>query len=59
MLHLYLDLRKGECVSVYADLDNRCKRGLVIEYEGSTQFVGNGITEMSRRELFGSEAKNR
>lgn len=46
-------------MSVYADLDGRCKRGLAVEYEGRTLFVGNGIARLSRRELFSAEAQNR
>ncbi len=46
-------------MSVYADLEGQCKRGLAVEYDGRTLFVGNGIAELSRRELFSPDAKNR
>ena len=44
---------------MYADLDGKCKRGLVVDYEGKTLFVGNGIMQLNRRDLFGCDAKNR
>ena len=56
---LYPDLSPGDCVSVFTDVDGKCKRGLVVEYEGRTLFVGNGHVKLSRRDLFGSHATNR
>ncbi len=55
----HLDLRRDDYVSVYADLDGQCKRGLSAPYEGKTLFVGNGIAQLSRRELFSAAAQNR
>ena len=46
------DLRRGEHVSVFADVEGKCKRGLVVEFEGAKVFVGNGTTVLSRQELF-------
>lgn len=46
-------------MSVYADLDGKCKRGLVVEYEGRILFVGNGTARMSRRDLFNASAVSR
>ena len=53
------DLTPGDCVSVFADVEGKCKRGLVVEYEGRTLFVGNGHVKLSRQDLFGSHATNR
>ena len=49
---LVTDLQRGECVSVYADVAGRCKRGLAVEFDGEKVFVGNGTALLSRRELF-------
>ena len=53
------DLTPGDCVSVFADMEGKCKRGLLVEYEGRTLFVGNGHVKLSRQDLFGSHATNR
>lgn len=52
----HLDLTPGDHVSVLADVDGKCKRGLVEEYKGRTLFVGNGYAKLSRRDLFGAHA---
>ena len=51
-----LGLTPGDRVSIFADVDGKCKRGLVEEYEGRTLFVGNGCAKLSRRDLFGAHA---
>lgn len=43
---------KGDCVSVHADIDGKCKKGLRSEYSGQKYFVGNGIAMFSRNEIF-------
>ncbi|XP_048379269.1 tRNA (cytosine(72)-C(5))-methyltransferase NSUN6 isoform X2 [Stegostoma tigrinum] len=44
-------MKAGGAVSVYSDISGKCKRGAV-EFVGSKIFVGNGIAEISRNEIF-------
>ncbi|XP_043237340.1 tRNA (cytosine(72)-C(5))-methyltransferase NSUN6-like [Amphibalanus amphitrite] len=46
------ELLAGDAVAVYADRDGRCLRGRTQPYAGATTFVGNGVMQLSRRELF-------
>ena len=54
-----LDLCRDDYVSVYADIDGKCKRGLTVEYRNHTQYVGNGYAQLSRHELFSAAAVTR
>lgn len=45
------DLRAGEEVAVFVDLDDKCLRGSKI-YNGQKMFIGNGTALQGRRELF-------
>ncbi|XP_063308578.1 tRNA (cytosine(72)-C(5))-methyltransferase NSUN6 isoform X2 [Pelobates fuscus] len=38
-------------VSVYSDIEGKCKRGAK-EFLGTKIFIGNGISELSRKEIF-------
>ena len=42
-------------VSVYADVQGKCRKGWTARFEDQKLFVGNGITKMSRQELFSSK----
>eukprot|EP00045_Choanoeca_perplexa_P007178 m.63303 g.63303 ORF g.63303 m.63303 type:complete len:427 (-) comp13967_c0_seq4:35-1315(-) len=42
----------GDLVSVYADLEGTCPRGLAEPFTGASAFVGNGIIQISRRQFF-------
>ncbi|XP_072910720.1 tRNA (cytosine(72)-C(5))-methyltransferase NSUN6 isoform X1 [Hemitrygon akajei] len=44
-------MKAGDTVSVYSDIHGKCKRGAK-EYKGAKVFVGNGIAELSRNEIF-------
>uniref|UniRef100_A0A2D4NHT6 SAM-dependent MTase RsmB/NOP-type domain-containing protein n=1 Tax=Micrurus spixii TaxID=129469 RepID=A0A2D4NHT6_9SAUR len=46
LLELYL-------LSVYSDIEGKCKRGAK-EFSGNKVFIGNGISELSRNEIFTS-----
>ncbi|XP_067147872.1 tRNA (cytosine(72)-C(5))-methyltransferase NSUN6 isoform X3 [Apteryx mantelli] len=46
-------LKAGDLVSVYSDIEGKCKRGAK-EFGGIKVFLGNGISELSRSEIFGS-----
>ncbi|XP_063180773.1 tRNA (cytosine(72)-C(5))-methyltransferase NSUN6 [Chroicocephalus ridibundus] len=46
-------MKAGDLVSVYSDIEGKCKRGAK-EFEGVKVFLGNGISELSRSEIFSS-----
>ncbi|XP_053118111.1 tRNA (cytosine(72)-C(5))-methyltransferase NSUN6 isoform X2 [Hemicordylus capensis] len=46
-------MKCGDVVSVYSDIEGKCKRGAK-EFLGTKVFIGNGIAELSRSELFNS-----
>ncbi|XP_009671974.2 tRNA (cytosine(72)-C(5))-methyltransferase NSUN6 isoform X2 [Struthio camelus] len=46
-------LKAGDLVSVYSDIEGKCKRGAKV-FEGIKVFIGNGISELSRNEIFSS-----
>ena len=50
--HYSVGLSIGDRVSVFADLEGKCKRGWSQEFCGSTAFVGNGILVKNRSDLF-------
>jgi len=43
---------EGSKVSVYMDVEGRCRRGLAKHFEGLRKYVGNGIAEISRKDVF-------
>ncbi|XP_072507759.1 tRNA (cytosine(72)-C(5))-methyltransferase NSUN6 isoform X2 [Notamacropus eugenii] len=45
-------MRAGDVVSVYSDIEGKCKKGAK-EFDGKKAFLGNGISELSRSEIFG------
>ncbi|OXU22955.1 hypothetical protein TSAR_002126, partial [Trichomalopsis sarcophagae] len=52
-------LKVGDIVSVYADLEQACKKGLVTEYDKKNKlFVGNGIVQLTREQIFGHETEH-
>ncbi|NWY15980.1 NOP2 methyltransferase, partial [Aphelocoma coerulescens] len=46
-------VKAGDLVSVYSDIEGKCKRGAK-EFNGVKVFLGNGISELSRSEIFSS-----
>ncbi|XP_068091686.1 tRNA (cytosine(72)-C(5))-methyltransferase NSUN6 isoform X2 [Hyperolius riggenbachi] len=44
-------MKAGDEVSVYSDIEGKCKRGAV-EFDGTKVFIGNGIAELSRSDIF-------
>ncbi|KAL7976583.1 hypothetical protein Chor_008532, partial [Crotalus horridus] len=56
-LFLLLDpaMKPGSVVSVYSDIEGKCKRGAK-EFSGNKVFIGNGISELSRNEIFTSNS---
>ena len=52
IFNFLLDMKKGDIVSVYADLDGICRKGYTKCFEGRKYFVGNGVALLSRSEIF-------
>ncbi|XP_047377000.1 tRNA (cytosine(72)-C(5))-methyltransferase NSUN6 isoform X1 [Sciurus carolinensis] len=44
-------MKAGDVISVYSDIKGRCKKGAK-EFDGTKVFLGNGISELSRKEIF-------
>ncbi|XP_020920484.1 putative methyltransferase NSUN6 isoform X4 [Sus scrofa] len=44
-------MKGGDTVSVYSDIKGKCKKGAK-EFDGTKIFLGNGISELSRKEIF-------
>ena len=42
-------------MSVYCDLENKCRKGLIKPFDGQKVFLGNGIAVLARKEIFCSE----
>ena len=45
-------MKAGDRVSVYADVNGKCLRGLVKPFNGEKLFVGNGIVQFSREDIY-------
>ena len=54
-----LAIKKGDKVSVYADLVKKCRRGYTKKYTERKFFIGNGVCLYDRNEMFESNAKLR
>nr|XP_044990891.1 tRNA (cytosine(72)-C(5))-methyltransferase NSUN6 isoform X2 [Jaculus jaculus] len=52
-------MKAGDVISVYSDIKGKCKKGAK-EFDGAKVFLGNGISELSRKEIFSGlpELKN-
>jgi len=48
----HIGMFKGDTVSVYVDVERRCTKGLAKIFTGSKFFVGNGIAEVGRDDVF-------
>ncbi|KAM8802327.1 tRNA (cytosine(72)-C(5))-methyltransferase NSUN6 isoform 1-T1 [Rhynchonycteris naso] len=44
-------MKAGDVVSVYSDIEGKCKKGAK-EFDGTKVFLGNGISQLSRKEIF-------
>uniref|UniRef100_A0A672P675 SAM-dependent MTase RsmB/NOP-type domain-containing protein n=1 Tax=Sinocyclocheilus grahami TaxID=75366 RepID=A0A672P675_SINGR len=47
-------MKVGEVVSVFSDVEGKCTRGAK-EFKGKKVFLGNGISEVDRSEIFSSD----
>ena len=45
-------MERGDTVSVFIDVERRCRKGLVKRFDGVKVYVGNGVAEVSRRDMF-------
>lgn len=50
-------MQPGDVVSLYADLNGLCRRGLVKPFDGPKCFLGNGRACISRHDIFSSEQR--
>lgn len=48
------DMKAGDVVSVFSDLEGRCTRGAT-SFQGKRAFVGNGVARMDRSSIFCSD----
>ena len=48
----------GDLVSVWADLEGKCPKGHKKAYFGRTKFIGNGICQLDRFQVFGENSAN-
>ncbi|CAG9765466.1 unnamed protein product [Ceutorhynchus assimilis] len=48
---------KGDRVSIYADLNKKCLRGLIKPFTNLKLFIANGIVQQNRQEIFQSTPK--
>ncbi|XP_005094968.1 tRNA (cytosine(72)-C(5))-methyltransferase NSUN6 [Aplysia californica] len=46
------NLRAGDTVSVFSDLDGKCLKGFAGKYPGRKFHVGNGVAQVARSDLF-------
>lgn len=44
-------MKAGDVISVYSDIKGKCKKGAK-EFDGIKVFLGNGISELSRKDIF-------
>ncbi|XP_021566670.1 putative methyltransferase NSUN6 isoform X2 [Carlito syrichta] len=44
-------MKAGDIISVYSDIKGKCKKGAK-EFDGTKIFLGNGISNLSRKEIF-------
>lgn len=51
-------LQVGDAVSVFSDVENKCTRGAK-SFQGQRVFLGNGVCEMSRSDVFCSKGPTR
>ncbi|XP_047029655.1 tRNA (cytosine(72)-C(5))-methyltransferase NSUN6 [Helicoverpa zea] len=52
VMGLPVNLKLGDRVDIYGDLEGHCKRGLKVNYAGKKLYVGTGYLKMLRADLF-------
>lgn len=58
VMFLPSDMKAGDRVSVFSDVEGRCTRGAT-SFQGNKVFVGNGVAEMDRSAIFATETSAR
>ncbi|XP_053714615.1 tRNA (cytosine(72)-C(5))-methyltransferase NSUN6 isoform X1 [Synchiropus splendidus] len=51
-------MKRGDLVSVFSDLEGKCTRG-AFTFQGQKVFVGNGVAQKDRADIFSSEQPSR
>lgn len=51
-------LSVGDKVSVFADIDKKCLKGLATKFEGTKLFIGNGVSQVSRSGVFNANSES-
>ncbi|XP_073715698.1 tRNA (cytosine(72)-C(5))-methyltransferase NSUN6 isoform X2 [Misgurnus anguillicaudatus] len=51
-------MKAGDVVSVFSDIDGKCTRGAK-EFQGKKVFLGNGVSQVERSEIFCSDGPNK
>lgn len=46
-------------MSVYCDLESKCRKGLIKPFDGQKVFLGNGMAALARKEIFCSGQNTR
>lgn len=46
-------MKAGDAVSVFSDVEGKCTRG-AFSFSGKRTFVGNGVAEKDRADIFGT-----
>lgn len=49
-------MKAGDVVSVYSDIEGKCKRGALEFLDSKKVFIGNGTSELSRKDIFNSSS---
>ena len=55
----FTDMVAGNSVSVYADIDGACRKGMNKPFEGRKLFAGNGTVQLSRDDIYRAEGGQR
>lgn len=51
-------MKVGDKVSVFVDLNQRCKKGLIKHFENEKFFIGNGTVQLTREQIFAQNGEN-
>jgi len=54
-----LGVQCGDKVSVFVDVEGRCRKGRVKPFDGVKLHIGNGRAELSRHDVFVSNSQTR
>lgn len=49
---IFIGMQPGDEVSVFVDVEKKCRKGFTKEFDGPKLFIGNGVAKFSRDEIF-------